>query len=127
MTKKEMTIAASVVDTLKGMCADDFAQDLFECAINGAHGVYVGQRIGEMFGHLMPDLSQEDRLILCDSEHEYYCDVWSDADQLDIKAPDGSIHNLYTTENGDVMCYAVKDLELWESVNDADFWEELNA
>ena len=109
------------MNTLRDKTAEEIAQEALSCIVDSANGIYVGKRLGEIFAE---SLDSETREILADTDHEYYCDTWTDvADNHEIEK-DGKVYNLYTSDNGDVFLVDLSVIWAWEYVTGLDFWDE---
>ena len=108
-------------ETLKTLDANQLADHALSCVIDSAWGIYVGQRIGELYSTLISD---EHRRILADTDHAEYCEVWCEvSDNIDFTGDGGMHYRLYTGECGDVFEVNTDLIDSWEAATGLDFWE----
>lgn len=109
---------------LEQTTVEELAEAVFSCAIDGCNGIYVGQCIGEVYGHL---LTPEDcEVLAAGPDHEEYYDAWSEALDAIAFQYAGDTFRLHAGDSGDVFEVNQSIIDAWELATGQSFWDSIN-
>lgn len=123
-SKVKLTDATYVWEYLKTLDASKFAQELFQCAIDGHRGIYAPQAFTEHFPQSNIDQEVWNNVKAGpDNNSELYWDDWTTI--LDSWTYEG--YQIHLGESGDVFVYRPALIEMWEcATNSTDlFWDQI--
>lgn len=129
MEKVEITklrrLNARIALDLRLLSSEEFAQVLFECAVDGHNGIYCAQIFAERFCKGFEcDLSQDTiAILLSGPDNELYFDAIPNLDLWYLES-EGNEYKLHIGESGDYFVYDNALLLLWEHLTGKGFWEE---
>ena len=109
-----------MTDTMK--TATDIAETALTCVIDSDRGIYVGQRIGQLYGKVLDSETRE--ILLAGPDHEYYWSTWDEAEQEITFEHDGDTYGLHNND-GNICEVNYSMIERWQDSTGLDFWETL--
>lgn len=129
--KDRVQIANSAKHAIKllGMPKDEFADILLECVVDGHFGIYSGKVFAERYLKGFEEKHNLDSRIVSDllngpksgtdSLEDYYFDALESLHYVEIEE-----YRLHIGESGDYFLYDSNLLELWERLNNCEFFAD---
>lgn len=114
-TKENINNLSKSIDWLKSISEDELRENIFDCIIDGHHGVYVPQTFAQKYPQSNIDKETWD-ILLGGPDDESYQEAWGSV----VNEWENGHYRLDLGESGDLFLYHAIIYDLWESVQDVE-------